>query len=235
MGTLHLLELCRHAGVEKFILASSSSLYGNGTAPPFVETANTDQVLSPYAASKKAAETLCYTYHFLYGLDVTVFRYFTVYGPAGRPDMLPFRLVQWISEGQPVVVYGDGSQTRDFTYVADIARGTCLGLQRLGFEIINLGSDQPVALLEAVELIAKLTGRAARLEHRPPHPADVLATRANTDKAERLLGWQCRTAFPDGMAELVAWYRQERVWASQVDTGVAAERAPTSVEALPIP
>ena len=119
-GTLNLLEFCRTHGIAKYILASSSSLYGEGNPLPYREDANTDRPLSPYAATKKAAEALCYTYHYLHGLDVTIFRYFTVYGPAGRPDMMPFRLVQWISEGRPVTIYGDGSQSRDFTYVDDI-------------------------------------------------------------------------------------------------------------------
>ncbi|MEZ4617207.1 MAG: NAD-dependent epimerase/dehydratase family protein [Caldilineaceae bacterium] len=111
---------------------------------------------SPYSASKKAAEALCYTYHYLYDIDVTVFRYFTVYGPAGRPDMSLFRFVQWISEGHPVTVFGDGRQSRDFTYVRDIARGTIAGLQPVGYEVINLGSDEPVVLIEAIHLIEEL-------------------------------------------------------------------------------
>ena len=128
-GTLNLLELCREYGGKKFVLASTSSLYGANNPRPFCEDADTDEPLSPYAASKKAAETLCYTYYYLYGLDVTVLRYFTVYGPAGRPDMSLFRFVQWISEGRPVIVYGDGTQERDFTYVDDIARGTLAALK----------------------------------------------------------------------------------------------------------
>jgi UDP-glucuronate 4-epimerase len=138
-GTLNLLEMLRKHGISKFVLASSSSLYGNENSLPYREEQNTDGPLSPYAASKKAAETLCFAYHHLHGLDVTIFRYFTVYGPAGRPDMVPFRLSQWISEGRPVTVYGDGTQSRDFTYVDDIARGTIAGLRPLGYEVVNLG------------------------------------------------------------------------------------------------
>jgi nucleoside-diphosphate-sugar epimerase len=137
---------------------------------PYREDADTNHPLSPYAASKKAAEALCYTYHYLYGIDVTVFRYFTVYGPAGRPDMSLFRFVQWISEGRPVIVYGDGSQSRDFTYVDDIARGTIAGIKPLGYEVINLGSDQPVVLLDAIRLVETLVGRKAALDFRPRHP-----------------------------------------------------------------
>ena len=130
-GTLNLLDLCRQFGTQKFVLASTSSLYGAGNSLPFSEDDNTDKPISPYASSKKAAETLCYTYHVLHGIDVTIFRYFTVYGPAGRPDMSIFRFIQWMKEGRPVQVYGDGQQSRDFTYVEDIAQGTVMGLPAL--------------------------------------------------------------------------------------------------------
>ena len=218
VGTLNLLEFCRARGIGKFVLASSSSLYGDDSPLPFREDTNTDRPLSPYAASKKAAETLCYTYHALYGLDVTVFRYFTVYGPAGRPDMMPFRLVQWISEGRPVTVYGDGTQSRDFTYVDDIARGTIAGLRPLGYEIINLGSDRPAKLMDLIRTVEEQVGRAAVLVYKPRHPADVTATWADISKARRLLGWQPETALQDGIARLVAWYRSEREWASDINT-----------------
>ena len=126
-GTLNLLDLCRDRGVGKFVLASSSSVYGARGAMPCREDADTSRAPSPYAATKLAAEALCHAYHHLFGLDVTVFRYFTVYGPAGRPDMSLFRFVQWIHEGRPVLLYGDGTQSRDFTYVEDVARGTVAG------------------------------------------------------------------------------------------------------------
>lgn len=217
-GTLNLLELCRAFDVKKFVLASTSSLYGKDNPLPYREDQNTDHPLSPYAASKKAAEALCYTHHHLYGLDVTVCRYFTVYGPAGRPDMSPFRFVQWISEGRPVVVYGDGKQRRDFTYVEDIARGTLAALKPVGYEVINLGSDQPVALTDAIELIEALVGKRAEIDFRPPHPADVVATWADIGKAQRLLDWQPRTRFEQGMEQLVTWYCANRDWAKDVKT-----------------
>jgi len=213
-GTLNLLELGKRFEVPKFVLASTSSLYGKDNPMPYREDANTDHPLSPYAASKKAAEALAYTYHYLYGLDVTVFRYFTVYGPAGRPDMSLFRFVKWISEGEPVVVFGDGQQKRDFTYVDDIARGTILGLKPLGYEIINLGSDTPVVLMDAIRLIERLTGREANLVFKPRHPADVLATWAEIGKAERLLGWRPRMNIDKGLEQLVKWYSAQREWAS---------------------
>jgi nucleoside-diphosphate-sugar epimerase len=217
-GTLHLLEQCRRTGVQKFILASSSSLYGESKDLPYREDANTDRPISPYAASKKAAEVLCHSYHHLHGLDITVFRYFTVYGPAGRPDMSPFRFVQWIAEGRPLTLYGDGSQTRDFTYVDDIARGTIAGLKPAGFEIFNLGSDKPVALIEAIHLIERLVGLKAEIVFKPRHPADVPATWADVTRASTQLGWKARTATEQGFENLVQWYRANRTWASDVIT-----------------
>jgi len=217
-GTLNLLDLSREFDVKKFILASTSSLYGKDNPLPFREDADSNRPLSPYAASKKAAEALCYTYHYLYGLDVTVFRYFTVYGPAGRPDMSPFRFVQWISEGKPVTVYGDGRQSRDFTNVEDIARGTIAGLHPLGFEVINLGSDKPVVLMDAIRLIEELTGRKALLEFQPLHPSDVPATWADIGKAKYLLDWRPLVGFEDGIADLVNWYQQNRSWAKEIAT-----------------
>ncbi len=218
IGALNLLEWCRARGVKKFVLASTSSLYGRDNPMPYREDASTDRPLSPYAASKKAAEALCYTYHHLHGLDITIFRYFTVYGPAGRPDMSPFRFVQWISEGRPVTVFGDGRQSRDFTYVDDIARGTIAGLRPLGYEVINLGSDRPAVLMDVIALIEGLVGRPARIEHRPAHAADMPATWADIGKAERLLGWRPQVTLAEGMARLAAWYRDNREWASQVAT-----------------
>ncbi len=217
-GTLNLLELCREFEVSKFVIASSSSLYGQSKNIPYREDGVTDQPLSPYAASKKAAEALCYSYHHLYGIDITALRYFTVYGPASRPDMSPFRFVQWISEGKPTIVYGDGRQSRDFTYVDDIAKGTIAAIKPLGFEIINLGSDRPVILMEAIRTIEDLVGKKANIEHRPNHPADVPATWADIDKAQRLLGWRPSYTFQEGMAKLVNWYQENRTWAKEIHT-----------------
>lgn len=217
-GTLNLLEECVRHGVKKFVLASTSSLYGGDHPQPYRETLSTERPLSPYAASKKAAEVMCYTYHYLYGLDVTIFRYFTVYGPSGRPDMSLFRFVQWISEGKPVTVYGDGQQSRDFTFVDDVARGTIAGLKPLGYEIINLGSDEPVVLADAIRLVEELTGEQAMLRHVPRHKADVLATWADIGKAGRLLGWRPAYDFRKGVEALVAWYRENRDWAKEIRT-----------------
>jgi nucleoside-diphosphate-sugar epimerase len=217
-GTLNLLELCREHDVGKFILASSSSLYGRNDEMPYREEIDTDHPLSPYAASKKAAEGVCYTYHFLHGIDVTVFRYFTVYGPAGRPDMSLFRFTQWISEERPVVIFGDGKQSRDFTYVSDIARGTVAGLKNVGYEVINLGTDKPVMLLDAVRIVEDAVGKKAKLEFHQSHRADVPATWADITKAKQLLGWCPQYDLSRGLQDLVEWYGENREWAKDVRT-----------------
>lgn len=217
-GNLNLLDLCREFGVPKYVLASTSSLYGSRNPLPYSEEADTNRALSPYAASKKAAEAMCYTYHYLHGIDVTVFRYFTVYGPAGRPDMSLFRFTQWIHEGRPVQVYGDGLQSRDFTYVDDIARGTILGMRRLGFEVINLGSDCPARLGDVIELVEKEAGRSADRVYSPAHPADVPATWADVSKAKRLLGWEPQVQLEEGVVRLAAWYRKNQAWAREIAT-----------------
>lgn len=217
-GTLNLLELCRALEVRKVVLASTSSVYGQRNPLPYGEDADTDGPLSPYAASKKSAEAVCYAYHYLYGIDTTILRYFTVYGPAGRPDMSLFRFVQWISEGRPVTVYGDGQQSRDFTFVDDIAQGTVAALAPLGYEIINLGSDSPIILMTAVRLVEELVGKKAEIVYTSRHPADVTATWADISKAGRLLGWRPQSTFRDGVAEMVRWYRANRAWAMDVPT-----------------
>lgn len=215
-GTLNLLELCKEFGVKKFVLASTSSIYGSSLSVPFREDALAAEPLSPYAASKKGAEALCHSYHHLYGIDTTIFRYFTVYGPAGRPDMSLFRFVQWISKGQKVTVFGDGQQTRDFTYVDDIASGTVKGLRPLDYEIINLGSDKPIVLLEVIRLIEKLLNKEAQLEFVPRHPADVTSTWADISKARRLLDWRPSHTFRQGVEALVSWYQENESWAKNI-------------------
>lgn len=217
-GTLNLLELCRRTGIPKFILASTSSLYGDRNPMPFHEDANTDYPLQPYAASKKGAEAMAYSYHYLHGIDVTVFRYFTVYGPAGRPDMVMFRFAQWIAEGRPVQLNGDGKQSRGFTYVDDIARGTILGLKPLGYEIINLGGHEVIDILELIQMLEERLGKKAQIEYHPFHPADALANLACVDKARAMLGWAPQVELADGVSRLVNWYVENRELASQIIT-----------------
>lgn len=216
VGTLNLLELCRQRGVPKFILASTSSLYGNNNPLPFREDANTDFPLQPYAASKKGAEAMCYTYHHLYGLDVTVFRYFTVYGPASRPEMVMFNFTQWICEGRPVHLNGNGEQKRGFTYLDDIARGTIAGLKPLGYEIINLGGHELIKINELIQILEDRLGRKANIVHHPFHPADAMANWANVEKARALLGWEPQVTLDEGITRMVDWYLAERSWASQI-------------------
>ncbi len=215
-GTLNLLELMREKGVKKMVLASTSSVYA-GSPLPYREDLPVNRPLSPYAASKKAAEVLAYTYHHLYGLDVSVLRYFTVFGPAGRPDMSYFRFIKWIDEGKPVVVYGDGTQARDFTYVDDIARGTVRALRPLGYEIINLGGGRnPVSINTLIEKIENLLGKKARVEYREFHRADMKVTWAEIGKAERLLDWRPEISLDEGLSRTLEWYLENREWIKDI-------------------
>jgi len=210
LGTLNLLELCKDFGVRKFVLASTSSLYA-GQPMPFKEELPVNTPISPYAASKKGAEVMAYTYHHLYGLDVTVLRYFTVYGPAGRPDMAVFRFIKAIDEGREVVVYGDGSQERDFTYVDDIAEGTVRAFEtETGYEIINLGGNKPHRLKYLIELIENYLGKKAKVVYKPFHKADMKATWANVEKAKELLKWEPRVSLEEGIKRTVEWHVKNR-------------------------
>lgn len=215
-GTLNLLQQCRQHQVKKFILASTSSLYA-GQEMPFVETLPVNTPISPYAASKKAAEVMAYTYHRQFEIDVSVVRYFTVYGPAGRPDMSVLRFVQQIDQGVPLTVYGDGSQSRDFTYVDDIAAGTIAALKPVGYEIINLGGgNQPVELRTLIELIENELGKKAEIEYRDFHSADMKSTWADIGKAKELLGWEPTVSVEEGVQRTVAWYRENLPWSSKI-------------------
>ena len=218
LGTLNLLELCRQRGIGKFILASTSSIYGADAPLPTPESADSDHPLQPYAASKKSAEVLCHSYHSLYGLDVSVVRYFTVYGPAGRPDMSMFRFAKWITEEQPLHLYGDGEQSRGFTYVDDIARGTLAALKPLGYEIVNLGGHEVITMNGLIEMLEEIIGKQARIERHPANLADMLTNWADVGKARRLLGWQPQVGLREGVQRLVDWYRAERSWAKEVAT-----------------
>ena len=215
IGTLNLLELCKDYGTKKFVLASTSSLYA-GQKMPFREDLPVNTPISPYASSKKSAEVLCYTYHYLYGIDVSILRYFTVYGPAGRPDMSPFRFTKWIIEGKAIELFGDGSQRRDFTHVDDIAEGTIRATKPLGYEIINLGNNKPHSLLEMIELIERYTGKRAKIERKEFHKADMKDTWADISKAKSLLGWEPRISLEEGIKELVEWTIQNWDWIKDI-------------------
>ena len=214
-GTLNLLELCKEYNVPKYILASTSSLYA-GQKMPFKEGLPVNTLISPYAVSKKAAEAMAYTYHYLYGIDITILRYFTVYGPGGRPDMSIFRFIKWIKEEVPLEIFGDGSQERDFTYVDDIARGTIKALKPLGYEIINLGNNNPDKLSTAIQLIEKYVGKEARFEYKEFHKADMKATWADIEKARKLLAWQPQVSLEEGIKRTVDWTKDNWEWVKDI-------------------
>jgi UDP-glucuronate 4-epimerase len=216
-GTLNLLECMRSLGCQKLVLASTSSLYA-GQSMPFNENLAVNEPLSPYAASKKAAELMAYSYYKLYGVDVSVLRYFTVFGPAGRPDMSPYRFIKWIAEGNTVQIFGDGSQSRDFTYVDDIARGSVAAIQNVGYEIINLGGGRnPVTLNAIIERLESLLGKKAKIDHKPFHIADIKETWADIDKAKNLLGWEPRVSLDEGLEKSVQWYLDNREWLKDIE------------------
>lgn len=204
-------EMCR-AGIHKLVHASSSSVY-SGQSSPFREEQTVNQPQSPYAASKKASEGMAYSWHHLHGLDVSILRYFTVYGPAGRPDMSPLKFVHRIVQGETIPLYGDGEQLRDFTFVDDIARGTIAALKPVGFEIFNLGGgNQPLSINRMIGLLEAYTGSKAIIDHLPLNPADMHETAADISKASRLLGWSPRVKPEEGLKALADWYLEEQAW-----------------------
>ena len=214
-GTVNLLEVMRKHSVKKMVLASSSSLYA-GQTMPFKEDLPVNTPISPYAASKKAAEMLAYSYNYLFDIDVTVLRYFTVYGPAGRPDMSIFRFIRWIDEGTDVILYGDGSQSRDFTYVDDIAEGTIKAIGLPGFEIVNLGNSEPHSMLEVISLMESSLGKKAVIKNMPFPKTDIQATWAEISRARALLSWEPKVSLVAGLRATVDWYQENRAWAEKI-------------------
>jgi nucleoside-diphosphate-sugar epimerase len=215
-GTLNLLECMRENGCKKLVLASTSSLYA-GQIMPFTEDLAVNEPLSPYAASKKAGELMAYSYHKLYKLDVSVVRYFTVFGQAGRPDMSPYRFIKWIAEGETIQMFGDGSQSRDFTFVDDIARGTIAAIKDVGYKIINLGGGRnPVSLNTIIEKLETLIGTKAKIDHKPFHVADLMETWADISKAKNLLDWEPQVSLDEGLEKSVQWYFDNRDWLKEV-------------------
>lgn len=215
MGTANLLHLCRIYAVGKFVLASTSSLYA-GHTPPFQEALPVNHPLSPYAASKKAAEAIAYSYHHLYGIDVAVLRYFTVYGPAGRPDMSIFHFIHGLISGSSIIIFGDGTQSRAFTYVDDIARGTVMALSLKGYEVVNFGGTNSVQLDEVIKMLEDYTGKKAKLSYQAFHKADLKETRADISKARRLLGWRPETGIEDGLKRTVGWFNKNWSWVQNI-------------------
>lgn len=208
MGTLNLLEAMKRRGVSRMIMASSSSVYGANTKLPFAEADPVDHPVSPYAASKKAAELLCHTYSHLYGFDIFCMRFFTVYGPRQRPEMAIHQFVRKILDGRPITLYGNGSSRRDYTYIDDIIQGLLHSIRALkGYEIINLGESQTYSLLETIRLIESVTGRQAVLDWQPMQAGDVEVTFADISKAQRLIGYQPTFSLREGLERFVDWVK----------------------------
>jgi UDP-glucuronate 4-epimerase len=206
-GTLNMLMLSK--GVKVFVYASSSSVYGSRMKVPFREDEPVERPQSPYAACKRAAELMCCAWHELYRLNITCLRFFTVYGPRGRPDMAPYKFLKAIDSGLPIPRYGNGTSKRDYTYIADVIQGVLAALEKpMGFEIINLGNNNPVSLNDFIATIEKVTGKKARIIEEPMPKADVPITFADITKARRLLGFSPKTNVEEGMRKFYEWYRE---------------------------
>ena len=205
-GTMHLLELSRN--VKNFIFASSSSVYGNNRKTPFSEHDSVDKAISPYAATKKAGEVMCHAYHHLYNIPISCLRFFTVYGPSGRPDMAPYKFTKWIDEGKEVQRFGDGHSKRDYTYVDDIIDGIVSVLDKqFEYEIFNLGNSHPVELNHFIGLIEKELNKKAEIAELPPQPGDVSITYADISKSKKMLNFQPKVSIEDGIAKFIRWYK----------------------------
>lgn len=206
-GTLNLVDGAREFGKPNFVLASTSSAYGNTQQVPFVETDPSDRPLAPYPASKRSAELLGHSYHHIHGLDFTALRFFTVYGPRGRPDMLAYKLLDAIRAGEPMPLYNGGQMHRDWTFVSDIVQGVAAATdRRLGYEIINIGRGEPVLLADFVRSLETVAGRAAPVREEPMMKADVSYTYADISKARRLLGYEPQVSVGEGVRQFYDWY-----------------------------
>ncbi len=207
-GTLNILELAREFKVSHVVFASSSSVYGNNTKIPFSETDNVDYPISPYAATKKAGELLCHTHHHLYKTNVVCLRFFTVYGPRGRPDMAPYIFTKAIMEGKPIHMFGDGETQRDYTFVTDIVSGIIKSMDLEGYHIINLGNNNPVKLKDFISIIEKHTGKKAEIIRKPIPLGDVNITYADISKAKKLIGYDPKVPIDTGLKHLVEWFKE---------------------------
>lgn len=208
-GTLNLLELMREFNVNKFILASTSSIYA-GHKPPFSEELKCDEMISPYAVSKKSAENLAYNYYYLYGINTIILRYFTVYGPAGRPDMSIFRFLYFAIKNQEITIYGDGTQRRSFSYVDDIAYGTFLAYSLKDFQLINLGNDEDNSVNEVLDIIKNFLSKELRIKYEPFHKADIYETKADISRAKKLLNWKPKIKLKEGIENTLNWFLENR-------------------------
>ncbi len=209
-GTLHLLDAARVTGVERFIFASSSSVYGNSKTVPFSEDRQLIQTLSPYGATKIAGEFLCSTYSHLYGMRVVALRYFTVYGPRQRPDLAIHQFTRKIHAGKPIDQFGDGTTRRDYTYIDDIIQGTMAALKYDGpmFDIFNLGENETIQLRDLIAGIENALGEKAKINRLPEQPGDMPVTYADISKARKLLGYNPSTRLSDGLPRFIEWFLQ---------------------------
>ena len=216
-GSLNLLDLMRENNISKYVMASTSSIYA-GSNMPYKEESSVNQPISPYAASKKAAELIAYTYHHQFNIDVSIVRYFTVYGPSGRPDMSVLRFIKWIDEEKPIILYGDGSQSRDFTYIDDIARGTIAASEKkIGYEIINLGGGKnPISINTLIAKIELLLNKSAVINQKLFHSADVDSTWADILKAKNILDWEPIISLDKGLEKTVSWYMKNKSWLKDI-------------------
>ena len=218
-GLQGLLSAVGRSPVTHFVFASSSSVYGDRSDPPFRETDRTDEPASPYAATKKAGEALCYTFHSLAGTPVTCLRFFTVYGPRQRPDLAIHKFVRMIDAGKPIPFFGDGSTSRDYTFIDDTVDGILRALDRpAGYEIYNLGRSDPVTLRDMVSEIESALGKRATIDRKPEQPGDVGITCANVDKAAEKLGYAPKVEFEEGIRRFVAWWRESGVRESKISS-----------------
>ena len=207
-GTTQLMELSHKFGVKNFVFASSSSVYGGSDSTYFSEEENVDNPVSPYAASKKACELLAYTYHHLYQLNITGLRFFTVYGPRGRPDMAPFKFIDRVSRGLELQQFGDGSSSRDYTYIDDIVDGVVRSIDRPHkYEVFNLGKGDGTSLKEFIGIVEKHVGKSAKIKVMPNQPGDVPYTCADVTKAQALLAYRSKVPFDEGIRRTVDWYK----------------------------
>jgi len=208
-GTTQLMELSHQFGVKNFVFASSSSVYGGSKSTFFSEEENVDNPVSPYAASKKACELLAYTYHHLYNLKISALRFFTVYGPRGRPDMAPFKFIDRVSRGQEIQQFGDGSSSRDYTYISDIVDGIVRAIDRPhNYEVFNLGKGNGTSLADFISLVQKHTNKKALIKVMPDQAGDVPYTCADVKKAHKLLGYKAKVSFEEGIKRTAHWYRE---------------------------
>jgi UDP-glucuronate 4-epimerase len=207
-GTLNLLDAAQRFGNPNFVFASTSSAYGNTTQLPFVETAAADHPLAPYPASKRAAELLGHSYHHNHGLDFTALRFFTVYGPRCRPDMMTYKILDAMRTGMPLPLFNGGNMHRDWTFVSDVVSGLVAALdKRLGYEVINIGRGEPVLVADFVRAVERLAGKKAPVRSEPMMKADVDFTFANIDKAQSLLGYAPRVSVDEGVRQSYEWYK----------------------------